>query len=299
MTPGMEWTDRRVLLTGAAGGIGGCLARQLAAAGARLALADRDAGGLQRLREELRDAGGPRGAAHVALPTDLSDPEQACALVARAEAALGGVDVLINNAGLLSFRPLEDERPEDTARLFAVNVVAPVLLSRSVLPGFRRRGAGRIVNIGSIFGSIGFAWFASYSASKFALRGFSEALRRELAGPGIGVTYVAPRATRTPLAATFGRMAAAVKMNLDEPESVARRILRAVERDGKDRYLGFPECVFVRLNALLPRLIDRAVARQDALAEPFARESSALPRPTGAPPTIATTPSEPEPSCTP
>jgi short-subunit dehydrogenase len=130
------------------------------------------------------------------------------------------------------------------------------------------------VLVGSIFGSIGFPWFASYSATKFGLRGFAEALRRELHGTGVGVTYVAPRATRTPMAAAFERMAVAVRMNMDPPAEVATRVVEAIEADVADRYLGFPESFFVRLNALLPRFVDRALRGQSRAMRPFAVEAA-------------------------
>jgi short-subunit dehydrogenase len=126
------------------------------------------------------------------------------------------------------------------------------------------------VNVGSMFGSIAFAWHAAYSASKYALRGFSEALRRELAGSGVGVTYVAPRAVRTPLnPPEVYRMAEQIRMKMDDPEPVARRIVEAIERDRKEAYLGFPESIFVRVNALLPRLVDRALRRQNSVMRTY------------------------------
>ncbi len=127
---------------------------------------------------------------------------------------------------------------------------------------------GQIVNVGSIFGSIGFPCFASYSASKFALRGFSEALRRELADSGVTVTYVAPRFTRTGFNhGAVARMADALRMNQDEPETVARDVVDAIERDGRNRYFGWPEKFFVRINsrdAATRRSTADAASRADA-----------------------------------
>lgn len=154
-----------------------------------------------------------------------------------------------------------------------LNLVVPMLLARIILPGLVAAGTGRIVNVGSTFGSIAFPWFAVYSASKFGLRGFSQALRRELAGSGVGVTYVAPRAARTRLnTGAVYRMAEAVKMRLDEPRWVAGRVVEAIERERDEVYLGWPESLFVRVNALLPGLVDRALRRQTRQMEPFALE---------------------------
>lgn len=266
----MKLDGARILLTGAAGGIGSCLARELASRGARLLLLDRDETALRRLATQS-----PQLIEQAScLAADLSLAETIPLAVEVAVARMGGLDVLVNNAGVLDFCPLERERPEDIETTFRVNVLAPVLLTRSALGIFRRAGAGHVVNVGSIFGSIAFPWFATYSSSKFAIRGFSESLRRELHGSGIRVTYVAPRATATPLATIFGRMAAATGMPLDAPEAVAHQVVRALERDAKDRYLGRAEPFFVRLNALLPRLVDRALAGKTEQMKPFAMEAA-------------------------
>ncbi len=273
--------DTRVLLTGAAGGIGLATARELARRGAALALLDRDSARLAEAHAEIEvEAQAFARLDHwpaapvVSLVGDLGVAADVPGLFADAVEQLGGVDVLVNNAGVLSFTPVELEDAEDLEALFAINVVAPLLLSREAVRHMCPRGSGRVVNVGSIFGSIGFAYFASYSSSKFALRGYSEALRRELSGSGVEVTYVAPRATRTRLATVFGRMAAAVGMKLDEPEVVAARIVRSIEAGDRDRYLGFPESLFVRVNALLPRFVDRAVRKQDEAAREYAVEAA-------------------------
>jgi short-subunit dehydrogenase len=197
-------------------------------------------------------------------------------LVAFAEARAGGIDLLINCAGIQNFGFCADEPAQATATLFQVNAVAPITLINAALPAMIRRGRGQIVNVGSIFGSIGFPCFATYSASKFALRGYSEALRRELAGSGVAVTYVAPRFTRTRFnGGAVGEMAQALRMNQDEPESVARNVVDAIERDGQNRYLGWPEKLFVRINSLMPRLVDGALTRQVDRMRPFAMRMSA------------------------
>jgi short-subunit dehydrogenase len=171
--------------------------------------------------------------------------------------------MIIHLAGILDFASYADQDPGMIQAMLRVNVEAPMQFTREVLPGMLERGHGRIVNVGSMFGSIGFPCFAAYSATKFALRGFSEALRRELAGTGVGVTYVSPRAVRTAFnPPVVHRMAEQGLMHMDEPQWVAKKIVRALERDADDVYLGFPESFFARLNGLLPRLVDRALAGQ-------------------------------------
>jgi len=255
----MQLKDARVILTGAAGGIGSAIATALATAGCRLLLVDRNQQALSSLAESL----GRHGVAANTLAVDLTLAEDRDRVAQQGQARLGGIDILINNAGLLDFAPFESEDPQLIERLIQVNVTAPLLLTRAVLPVMLARQQGRIVNMGSTFGSIGFPYFAAYSASKFALRGFSEALRRELEGSGIGVTFVAPRATRTALnTSAVNRMNAALKVNMDPPARVAAAVVEAIAADRKDVYVGFPESFFARLNAVLPRIVDQALRKQ-------------------------------------
>jgi short-subunit dehydrogenase len=131
----------------------------------------------------------------------------------------------------------------------------------------KRRNSGQLANIGSVFGSIPLAHFAAYSSAKAGLRAFSEAIRRELAGTKIVVTYVAPRAVRTGmLTAQIQKYAEATGMNVDAPSAVSMRIVKAIRQRTKDVYIGFPERIFARLNAVLPRLVDTAVASSDRKA---------------------------------
>jgi short-subunit dehydrogenase len=262
----MRLEGTRIVLTGAAGGIGRATALALARAGARLALVARSRAALAPLAAELRALGSEA----VTIGADLTRAADRAALLAQAHAALGGIDVLVNNAGVLNFNDFVAEPEAATERLFAVNVLAPMALARALLPALRAQAAGRIVNVGSTFGSIAFPYFAAYSASKFALRGFSEALRRELDGSGVGVTYVAPRATRTALnPGAVERMNAALKVAMDPPEVVAAAIVAALRADRAEVYLGWPERLFVRLNALLPRLVDGAVRKQRPVMQRF------------------------------
>lgn len=189
--------------------------------------------------------------------------------------AFGGIDILINLAGLLDFGMFSQVHPPMIPRLLAVNLEAPMQLAHSVLPGMLAQGHGQIVNIGSMFGSIGYPGFATYSATKFALRGFSQALRRELRGTGVAVTYVAPRAVRTAFNPTeLHRMAAEGLMHMDDPIWVAQGILRAIEDRRSEVYLGHPESFFARLNAVFPALVDRGLRRVVPSIARFARGTS-------------------------
>jgi short-subunit dehydrogenase len=263
----MNIFGQRILITGAAGGIGSALAMALANEGATLLLADLDVNKLEQIKQAVLSQQGKA----MTFPCDLSLPHAAGSLAHQVTDMAGGVDILINCAGIISFGQYEDLSPDSIEKLWRINVMAPMQLAQALLPQMKARRHGRIVNIGSIFGSIGFAYFTPYSTSKFAMRGFSEALRRELAGTGVEITYVAPRYTQTPLNdGPIHRMANAVGMNSDSPSTVAAVVMKAIRKDRKDVYIGWPECFFVRVNALLPRLVDNALRGQNATAKTFA-----------------------------
>lgn len=266
----MQLQDKRVILTGATGGIGQAIAIQLAKQGARLGLVGTRHDALNQLHDRLKQF----GPECITIPADLATEQGQKQIVHDMHARFGGVDVLVNNAGITEFTEFSEQQPEMVERIFKVNVIAPMQLTRRVLPEMLDRESGQIVNIGSTFGSIAFAWFTSYSSSKFALRGFSEALRREVDGSGVNVTYIAPRAVKTDLnTAAVNQMAEKVKMNMDHPAVVAQKIVRAISKDKQDVYLGFPESLFVRINSLFPRLVDAALSKQNKLARQFTHKT--------------------------
>jgi len=245
----MRLDGMQVVLTGAAGGIGSLVASQLRGEGANVTGID------------LADC----PACDAALRGDLSSP----AGVQQLAAQLAGrrVDVLVNLAGIQYFGPFERQGADAIQLGFAVNLVAPSLLARAVLPQMRERGAGQIVNIGSVFGAIPFAHFVTYSAAKAGLKGFSEALRRELTGSGVQVTHIAPRAVRTKFnSPSVLQFAAITRMPMDAPEQVAARIAGTVGAPVANVVIGFPESLFVRINALAPSLVDRALRANDRKA---------------------------------
>lgn len=254
----MPLKNKHVVVTGGAGGIGSLLCQKLIHSGAKVTVVDR---------------GSPPSAQTAHIQGDLSSLDGVAAVAAQLQSR--SVDILVNLAGIQYFGLCEKQSPEHTALLYAVNLLAPVLLTQALLPQMKARGDGQIVNIGSTFGSINFAHFATYSSSKAGLRGFSEALRREVKDDGITVTYIAPRAVKTPLNTEkileFGRI---TKMNMDAPEWVAEQMLHAITHKKKDVFLGFPEKLFVRMNALAPRLVDGALAANDRKAKPLFNEHS-------------------------
>ena len=255
----MNLTDARIVLTGAAGGIGSATAARLAQAGAKLVLTDLKQEPLDRLAADL----GPSSVLEVMAADVASDDGRAglAAATRRHE-----VNVLVNAAGVNPFGLFVEQTSREIATAFSINSVAPLLLCHALLPALLERPSAHIVNVGSTFGSLGFPGFAAYSASKFALRGFSEALRRELADTHVRVHYVAPRATRTALATDRVRaMNAELGVGMDTPQTVAAAIVRALREERREVLLGAPERLFAKLNALAPSLVDRSLRRQLAV----------------------------------
>ncbi|MDH4109739.1 MAG: SDR family oxidoreductase [Gammaproteobacteria bacterium] len=253
----MMLAGRRVLLTGATGGIGEALALALAGAGARLLLTGRSADRLALLRDRVAAL----GCEAQTVPADLATVAGRDAV--SASAAAFGVDTLINNAGCNRFGLYAGQQAQDIESLLSCNLVAPLLLTRALLPMLGHQPDACIVNVGSILGSIATPGQAAYSASKFALRGFSEALRREVEADGISVLYVAPRATDTAMNDAEARaINRRLGVTMDSADAVAAEILDAMASRSRERYIGWPEKMFVRINALFPGLVDRALAKQ-------------------------------------
>jgi short-subunit dehydrogenase len=264
----MNLTDKRIILTGAAGGIGYLVAKRLAAKGARLLLVERNAERIAEICAEINQLDDIA----IAEVLDLSVDGAPQRVVDIALAELGGIDIVINNAGIMDFLAFDQLDPKRIEQTIQVNLTAPLLLTRAVLPHLLAQNSGRIVNIGSAFGSIGFAHFATYCASKFAIRGFSEALRRELVDTQVGVTYISPRATKTSLNnARTTQMLVETKTNMDDPEYVADQIVLAIERDRKEYFIGQPESFFARLNGVFPRLVDNGLLKNTRIARQYAK----------------------------
>lgn len=185
--------DQVVLITGGSRGLGLELARVFAAEGARLAICARDAQELSVASAELEE----RGAEVLALVCDVADPEAVTRMVAEVEAYYGRLDVLVNNAGIIQVGPIACMTPRDFEEIMDIVFKGALYATFAALPGMRRRGYGRLVNIVSIGGRVPVPHMIPYDAAKFALRGFSEGLRTELAADGIHVTTILPGLMRT------------------------------------------------------------------------------------------------------
>lgn len=265
------YMGKRVVVTGAASGIGKATARELCVRGARLVLLDIDEAGLERVATSITDLGGVVET-HV---TDLSDEAQVTAAANRI-LAHGDVDVLVNNAGVAVVAPFERTSSRDWEWIMGVNVHGPLRLTRALLPRMRERGVGHIVVVASLAGLIGAPGMVAYSTTKFAMVGFAEALSLELAPYGIDVTTVCPGYVRTNLHAATRYDNAAFKRLLDDPpsfygmtpERVAKEVCDAVVARRALVVLG-PEKIGYWLKRFLPGLgfaVSRFVSKKTGIA---------------------------------
>lgn len=188
-----RFAGKVVVITGASSGIGSAAARMFAAQGASVALVARRADVLEWVAGEIRGAGGV-ACAHAADVRDRRACEEMLAAVAQ---RFGGIDVLVNNAGLNHRGPVEERDPAELAAIIEVNLIAPIVLTRLALPYLHRRERAAVINVASIAGQIPVPHEAAYSASKSGLRAFTFALREELEGSGITVSAVSPGPVNT------------------------------------------------------------------------------------------------------
>jgi len=258
----MSPDGRGVLVTGGNGGIGRLVVSRLLDAGAHVSVAD-------RCRSDID----PRARF---IPADLADAGEVLALgeFVRSSAP----DIVVHLAGLNAFCPFAAMDHVRIDTLMQVNLVAPMQLTCAVLPAMIERGSGQVVTVGSVVGHIGMPYFAAYAASKAGIARFSEALHRELAGTGVVVTSIAPRAVATAMnAGAIGEFNRATGAREDPPERVAVVIVDAIARDLPRVTIGLPERFFVRMNSLLPSLVDRALVRSRAVAEEILHARSTPP----------------------
>jgi short-subunit dehydrogenase len=259
----MDFAGKAVLITGGSRGLGLTLARELAAEGARLALVARDGLELELARAELP------GATVVGIQRDLTQPGEPAAAVQDAVDALGGLDVLINNAGVMDVGPFESLMSADYERALALHLWAPLAATSAALPWLARE-RGRVVNIASIGGTVAVPHMAPYCASKFALVGLSDSLRAELRRHRVYVTTVCPGLMRTGshVNATFrgaheseyAWFATSAALGSVSAARAAREILTACRYGKAHLTISLPARLLIVANALLPNLIAEATA---------------------------------------
>jgi len=250
----MQLANKRILVTGATGGIGSALCRQLEKAGAKLLLNSHNGNQLDRFLTSL-------DVNHDIVVANISTTEGR-QTIAEACKQNGSIDGIINLAGIMDFAMFESQSPEIIEKTLLVNTLAPIQLINLLLPLLQQRTESAIINVGSTFGSIGHPGFTVYCASKAAIKTFSEALARELADSKVRVSYVAPRATDTKFNTDkVNALNAALGNKADSPDFVAAQIIKVLETGETCRYLGWPEKLFIRINALLPGVVSNALIK--------------------------------------
>lgn len=233
----MQLKGKKVYITGGTGGIGAPLVELLQNAGAEVVLYERSKDG--DLAENIEK-----------ISSGLSD---------------NAPDILINMAG---YNILDYCENQDLESIVALNMIVPMRLAQAVLPAMKSRNSGHIVNIGSTTALIPLPHLTGYVAAKAGLKGFNDALRRELGGTNIAVTHIVPRAVKTPMNSNVkAEVNERTKVNYDDPYFVAKRIFQAIVNQEKEVRFGWPERFFAFLNANFPFIIDQGLQKNRRIGE--------------------------------
>lgn len=263
--PALKFPGKVVLITGSSRGLGLVLAREFAKRGCRIVICSRDSVQLERARHDLE----ARGAEVFAERCDVANPDEVRGLIAAADARFGGVDIVVNNAGVIQVGPFDTMREADFERAMAINFWGAFNVISEVLPQMRARRAGRIVNITSIGGKLAVPHLLPYSASKFAMVGYSQGLSAELAKEGIRVSTIVPGLMRTgsPVNALFKGQAEleftwfslgdALPFTSISAERAARRIVKAARRGEAEVTLSWQAKLLRITHGLLPGTVTR------------------------------------------
>ena len=252
---------KRVLLTGASSGIGRALAEQLAKAGAHLVLAARSA---EKLDEVARGLSSSSGKIHV-VPTDLAMADQRERLVKTAVEKLGGLDLLVNNAGIASWGHFANSDEAIMRQVMEINFFAPADLIRLAIPHLTMGSESAIVNVSSMCGRRGMPAWPEYSASKFALSGLTESLRSEMARFEIDVLMMVPGMTKTNLRENMPRNEGKAKIDFEAglpAADVAAQIISGIERNKTEVVIGSDAKRMLRMHRWFPRLLDWMIRRR-------------------------------------
>ena len=260
--------NKTVLITGGSRGLGLVMAREFAREGARLVLCARDEEELQRARSDIDDY----SAEVMTIPCDITNKQSVDEMVAAVNSRFGGVDVLVNNAGVIQVGPIEVMTTEDFEIAMQAHFWGPLYTTMAVLPSMRQKKSGRIVNISSIGGKVSVPHLVPYSASKFALVGLSKGLRAELMKDGIKVTTICPGLMRTgsPRNADFKgqhqleyawfSISDALPLLTVSAENAARQVVQACKRGQAELVISIPAKIAVTFDALFPELSTRMLA---------------------------------------
>lgn len=268
----MNIKGKRVLITGGSSGIGLALAQALVAKGASVVVSGRREAALATAVAEL----GRTGAAVSSVAADVSTPAGRDATLKHAISALGGLDILINNAGGVRAGRLENTPEEELQAMIEVDLVAPILLTREALPTLRQSGDAMIVNVASGIALIGAPFYATYAATKAGLARFGEALRRELKGEGIHVLTAYPGGTDTPMMQS-NRAGPELGFSREPASAVAEAIVEGIEANAFEVVRGGEaRAQMIALNRDNPGAVDERFLGMKAALEDAVKDHSAL-----------------------
>ncbi|MBC9881027.1 SDR family NAD(P)-dependent oxidoreductase [Bradyrhizobium sp. INPA01-394B] len=268
----MNIKGKRVLITGGSSGIGFALAQALVAKGASVVVSGRREAALATAVAEL----GRTGGAVSSVAADVSTPAGRDATLKHAISALGGLDILINNAGGVRAGRLENTPEEELQAMIEVDLVAPILLTREALPALRQSGDAMIVNVASGIALIGAPFYATYAATKAGLARFGEALRRELKGEGIHVLTAYPGGTDTPMMQS-NRAGPELGFSREPASAVADAIVEGIEANAFEVVRGGEaRAQMIALNRDNPGAVDERFLGMKAALEDAVKDHSAL-----------------------
>jgi NAD(P)-dependent dehydrogenase (short-subunit alcohol dehydrogenase family) len=285
----MDFNGKVALITGGSRGLGLLVARELGQEGARIFIAARDDNELARARQDLEQ----RGIQGETIRCDVSVKEEAGRLVEEVIAKTGRLDVLVNNAGIIQVGPLDHMSPRDFEEAMGVHFWGPLHTTLAAVPAMREQGGGRIVNVSSIAGRIGVPHLAPYCASKFALTGFSESVRAELARDRIYVTTVLPGLMRTgsPFNAWFkGRyrdeftwfaISDSLPIATIDARRAALQLIDACRHGEAELVISWPAKLAIIANAVMPEAMAFAMSVANETVLPPPAEEGGLERHSG------------------
>ncbi|MBL4661873.1 MAG: SDR family oxidoreductase [Alcanivoracaceae bacterium] len=252
----INWSEQTVVITGAYGSLGLELCKSLSARGADLILTGRNLDKLQQLKKIL-----PQTTKVVS--GNIASRKFKDDLVACLEGIKTAGHMLINNAGISDVRFLEQLTDDSIKNMLVVNLLTPMLLSKKLMPWLKKAQSAKIINIGSTFGAIGYPGFSGYCATKFGLRGFTQALDRELADTNISVQYLAPRAIATNMNSDkVNLLNKKLNNDVDTLEQILPQIIKAIEKGRTEIFFGWPAKLFVKLNGLFPSIVANAINKE-------------------------------------
>lgn len=262
----INWQNQTAVITGAYGGLGTELARILKQKGADLVLLGRDEEKLNTLQTEL-------GAGVEIVVGDICADQTSDSLLKVLNQHHNQQHMLINNAATSQAAFLQNQSPSAIRNQLEINLIAPMVITNKLLPWLKQADQAHVVNIGSSFGGIGYPGFSSYCASKFGLHGFTQALNREWSDTHVNAHYLAPRAMSTQInSSAVDRLNAKLGNSVDRPGAIAQQIIRTIEKQQTEKFFGWPEKFFIKINALFPNLVSKAISKDQSTIKTLLNE---------------------------